>query len=61
MTRIRELASVFTIDVAAYAVMRNHNHAVLRVDKARALALDDETVLRRWTSRPCWPPWPMWT
>ena len=48
-TRIRELASVFTLDVAAYAVMSNHYHAVLRVDKARALALDDEAVLRRWT------------
>ena len=46
-TRIRELASVFTIDVAAYAVVSNHYHAVLRVDKA--LALDDEAVLRRWT------------
>ncbi|TAG43561.1 MAG: transposase [Betaproteobacteria bacterium] len=48
-TRIRELASVFTIDVAAYAVMSNHYHLVLRVDQARALALDDEAVLRRWT------------
>jgi REP element-mobilizing transposase RayT len=48
-SRIRELASVFTIDVAAYAVMSNHYHAVLRVDAARAAALDDEAVLRRWT------------
>ena len=48
-TRIRELASVFTIDVAAYAVMSNHYHVVLRVDKARALALDDDAVLRRST------------
>ncbi len=48
-TRIRELASVFTIDVAAYAVMSNHYHAVLRVDAARANALSDDDVLRRWT------------
>ena len=48
-TRIRELASVFTIDVAAYAVMSNHYHMVLRVDADRAAALDDEAVLRRWT------------
>ncbi len=48
-TRIRELASVFTIDVAAYAVMSNHYHVVLRVDEGRARALDDDAVLRRWT------------
>ena len=48
-TRIRELASVFTIDVAAYAVMSNQYHVVLRVDAERATALHDEAVLRRWT------------
>ncbi len=48
-TRIRELASVFTIDVAAYAVMSNHYHVVLRVDADRAQALSDDAVLRRWT------------
>jgi hypothetical protein len=41
---------VFTIDVAAYAIMSNHYHVVLRVDAARAAALDDEAVLRRWTN-----------
>ena len=45
-TRIRELASVFTIDVAAYAVMSNHYHAVLRVDAARAQALGDDGTKR---------------
>lgn len=40
---------MFIIDVAAYAVMSNHYHVVLRVDRARALALDDDAVLRRWT------------
>lgn len=48
-TRIRELASVFTIDVAAYAVMSNHYHVVVRVDAARALTLDDDAALCRWT------------
>jgi len=47
--RIRELASVFTIDVAAYAVMSNHYHVVLRVDAERAAGLTDDEVLARWT------------
>ncbi len=47
--RIRQLASVFTIDVAAYAVMSNHYHIVLRIDRARALSLSDDEVLERWT------------
>ena len=29
--------------------MSNHYHAVLRVDAARAEALSDDEVLRRWT------------
>ena len=48
-TRIRELSSVFAIDVAAYAVMSNHYHIVLRVDAERNRAWSDEDVLRRWT------------
>jgi len=48
-TRVRELASVFAIDVAAYAVMSNHYHIVVCVDAARAQGWDDDEVLRRWT------------
>jgi len=48
-TRIRELAGVFAIDVAAYAVMSNHYHIVLRVDEERARSWDDTQVLSRWT------------
>lgn len=48
-TRIRELASVFAIDVAAYAVMSNHYHLVVRIDADRTKRWDDDEVLKRWT------------
>ncbi|MEQ5801225.1 hypothetical protein [Halomonas sp. H10-9-1] len=47
--RLRQLAGVFAIDVAAYAVMSNHYHLVVRVDAARAAKWSDDEVLRRWT------------
>lgn len=47
--RIKQLASVFAIDVAAYAVMSNHYHLVLRVDAERAQGWSRDEVLRRWT------------
>ncbi len=47
--RVKQLAGVFAIDVAAYAVMSNHYHLVLRVDAGRADAWSREEVLRRWT------------
>ncbi len=48
-TRIKELAHIFAIDVAAYAVMSNHYHVVLHIDSARAQAWSTEEVLQRWT------------
>ena len=47
--RVKQLASVFAIDVAAYAVMSNHYHLVLRVDAERARSWSRDEVLRRWT------------
>jgi REP element-mobilizing transposase RayT len=47
--RVKQLSSVFAIDVAAYAVMSNHYHLVLRVDAERARKWSGEEVLRRWT------------
>ncbi|WP_027994714.1 transposase [Simplicispira psychrophila] len=48
-TRIKELAHIFAIDVAAYAVMSNHYHVVLHIDSARAQQWSTEQVLQRWT------------
>lgn len=47
--RILELAGVFAINVAAYAVMSNHYHIVVRIDDERAKKWTDTEVLRRWT------------
>lgn len=48
--RIRFLASIFAIDVCAYAVMSNHLHVVLHADKDRALAWSDDEVIKRHTT-----------
>ena len=47
--RIKELAHIFAIDVAAYAVMSNHYHVVAHIDRARALGWSTDEVLTRWT------------
>ena len=47
--RIKQLAGVFAIDVAAYAVMSNHFHVVVRIDAERARGWSREEILCRWT------------
>src|SRR5690606_10999732 len=47
--RLKFLAEVFAIDIAAYAVMSNHYHVVLHVDATRCAAWSDDEVIRRWT------------
>ncbi|AGA32230.1 Transposase-like protein [Thioalkalivibrio nitratireducens DSM 14787] len=49
VARMEQLAGVFAVDVAAYAVMSNHFHQVVRVDAERAQGWSDDEVLRRWT------------
>ena len=48
--RIHVLSDVFAIEVCAYAVMSNHTHIVLHVNKEKAIALSTEEVINRWHS-----------
>jgi len=49
LERLAFLTSMFAIDVAAYAVMSNHYHLVLHVDRARARGWTKEEVVAQWT------------
>ena len=42
------LSSVFAIGICAYAVMSNHVHLVLCVDKDKAVSWSDKQVVGRW-------------
>ena len=46
--RLRFLSSVFAIDVCAYAVLANHFHVVLRVDRERAQSWLEAEVIERY-------------
>ncbi|MFC1684715.1 transposase [Pseudomonadota bacterium] len=46
--RIKFLASIFSIDISAYAVMSNHYHLVVRIDGVRATEWCDDEVIDRW-------------
>ncbi len=45
--RLLSLPQVFAIDVAAYAIMSNHYHAVLFVDAERASHRSDTEIIER--------------
>ena len=47
--RIKLLSQVFSIDIAAYAIMSNHYHLVLHVDQYHAKDWSLEEVIARWT------------
>lgn len=46
--RLLALASVFAVDICAYAVMSNHYHVVLHVDMALAEGWSERDVVERW-------------
>ena len=48
LERLLELQAVFTVDVCAYAIMSNHYHLVIRLDREAAAELPDAEVIERW-------------
>ncbi len=50
LARMSELTKLFAIDICAYAVMSNHYHLVIRVNRSVAQAWDDAEVVTRWSA-----------
>ena len=46
--RLALLSEIFAIDIAAYAIMSNHDNLVLHVDPARSRLWSRDDVIRRW-------------
>ncbi|WED23415.1 transposase [Vibrio sp. JC009] len=49
--RIKELSMMYCIDICAYAVMSNHYHLVVHLNRKKAKALSDVEVIERWSSQ----------
>ena len=48
LERLRLLTAMFAIDACAYAILANHYHLVLHVDRARAQAWSLQEVVSQW-------------
>lgn len=48
--RLRVLASLFSLELCAYAVMSNHYHLVVKLKPEEAHRWSDDEVLERWTA-----------
>ncbi len=48
--RLAKLTQLFCIDISAYAIMSNHYHLVVRIQKQRALKLSLSDVNDRWSA-----------
>ena len=47
--RFAELASIFSIDLLAYAIMDNHYHVVIRLNPQESSLWSNEEVIDRWS------------
>lgn len=50
VNRIKQLSTIFAIQVCAYAVMSNHYHVVLFVNETQARSWTDEDIKLRWAA-----------
>jgi REP element-mobilizing transposase RayT len=48
-SRMKKLASVYAIDISAFAIMDNHYHLVLYVNSNQAQSWTDAEVVNRWS------------
>lgn len=46
--RLHNLSQIFAIDIAAYSIMSNHLHVVIRVNSEEANNFSDKQVIARW-------------
>lgn len=46
--KLLEISTVFAIDICAYAIMSNHYHLVLHINKAQASDWSHDEVIHRW-------------
>lgn len=49
LERLRMLESIFAVDICAYAIMSNHYHLVVRLDRAQNQGWSDAEVVARWS------------
>src|SRR5512136_3247953 len=48
VARLRDLATIFAIEVCAYAILATHYHVILRTRPDLVARWSDEQVARRW-------------
>jgi putative transposase len=50
LDRMKQLTEVFSIKIASYAIMSNHYHVIVRIDRDQAQRWSDDEVTDRWRS-----------
>ncbi|MES9903344.1 MAG: transposase, partial [Sedimenticola sp.] len=48
VNRLTELSSLFAIDIAAFSVLENHYHLVLRIDRQAVDNWSEAELMERW-------------